>query len=102
LAALQGNVDQIRKIIDSGKVHVDCKDKVMFSFESSQLFKYGIVTIFHRDVDSLVYNTLNTSAQRCIATSKFEPTIFQLISENPTTRPSGLTASDNGALNSIS
>ncbi len=28
LAALQGNVDLLRKVLDSGKVHVDCKDKV--------------------------------------------------------------------------
>ena len=28
LAALQGNLEQLKKVIDSGKVHVDCKDKV--------------------------------------------------------------------------
>lgn len=28
LAALQGNVDQIQRVLNSGKVHVDCKDKV--------------------------------------------------------------------------
>jgi len=28
LAALQGNVEQIRKVLEGGKVHVDCKDKV--------------------------------------------------------------------------
>ena len=26
--ALQGNLDQLKKVIDSGKVHVDYKDKV--------------------------------------------------------------------------
>ena len=31
LAALQGNLEQLKKVIDSGKVHVDCKDKVGFS-----------------------------------------------------------------------
>ena len=28
LAALQGNVDQLKKVLESGKVHVDSKDKV--------------------------------------------------------------------------
>ena len=28
LAALQGNVQQLITVLDSGKVHVDCKDKV--------------------------------------------------------------------------
>ena len=28
LAALQGNVEQLRKVLETGKVHVDCKDKV--------------------------------------------------------------------------
>ena len=28
LAALQGNVDLLRKVLQSAKVHVDCKDKV--------------------------------------------------------------------------
>ncbi|KAL3868933.1 hypothetical protein ACJMK2_041685 [Sinanodonta woodiana] len=27
LAALQGNLEQLKKVIDTGKVHVDCKDK---------------------------------------------------------------------------
>ena len=28
LAALQGNLEQLCKVLDSGRVHVDCKDKV--------------------------------------------------------------------------
>ena len=28
LAALQGDLNKLRLILDSGKVHVDCKDKV--------------------------------------------------------------------------
>ena len=28
LSALQGNVDQLKKVLESGKVHVDSKDKV--------------------------------------------------------------------------
>lgn len=36
LAALQGNVEQIRKVFESGKVHVDCKDKVSSSCQLSQ------------------------------------------------------------------
>jgi hypothetical protein len=28
LAALQGDVDLLRRVLDSGKVHVDSKDKV--------------------------------------------------------------------------
>ena len=28
LAALQGNVEQLTKVLETGKVHVDCKDKV--------------------------------------------------------------------------
>ncbi|XP_021339333.1 ankyrin repeat domain-containing protein 29-like [Mizuhopecten yessoensis] len=27
LAALQGNFDLLKRVLDSGKVHVDCKDK---------------------------------------------------------------------------
>ncbi|XP_013403315.1 ankyrin repeat domain-containing protein 29-like [Lingula anatina] len=27
LASLQGNLEQLRKVLDSGRVHVDCKDK---------------------------------------------------------------------------
>lgn len=37
LAALQGNVEQIRKVLEDGKVHVDCKDKVHTSFFSVTL-----------------------------------------------------------------
>lgn len=28
LAALQGNLEKLKRVLDSGKVHVDCKDKV--------------------------------------------------------------------------
>ena len=28
LAALQGNVEQLKRVLETGKVHVDCKDKV--------------------------------------------------------------------------
>ena len=28
LAALQGNVELMKKVLDGGKVHVDCMDKV--------------------------------------------------------------------------
>ena len=28
LAALQGNLSTLQRVLDSGKVHVDCKDKV--------------------------------------------------------------------------
>lgn len=29
IAALQGDVDTLRRVLDSGRVHVDCKDRVM-------------------------------------------------------------------------
>lgn len=28
IAALQGDVDTLRRVLDSGRVHVDCKDRV--------------------------------------------------------------------------
>ena len=28
LAALQGNLEDLRNVLETGKVHVDCKDKV--------------------------------------------------------------------------
>ena len=28
LAALQGNLEQLRTVLETGSVHVDCKDKV--------------------------------------------------------------------------
>jgi len=40
LAALQGNVEQIRKVLEGGKVHVDCKDKVNCAFCLDTRFKF--------------------------------------------------------------
>ena len=40
LAALQGNVEQIRKVLEGGKVHVDCKDKVCCRFYLDGFLKF--------------------------------------------------------------
>jgi hypothetical protein len=50
LAALQGNVEQLRRVLDSGRVHVDCKDKVglnSLKLHLCGLLKYGKVGVYH-------------------------------------------------------
>jgi len=52
ISAINGDLDQLRRVIESGRVHIDCVDKVSASFYSD------IHVCSSNDVAKCVFNSL--------------------------------------------